>query len=515
MLQQTDLLFHMNIIPKTKEPNMINFFVCPNFFTLICLGMINWYATHGTSMNNTNPLLSGDNKGYASQLFEYWLNGGALPGKGPFVAAFAQANCGDASPNTDGAKCQDTGLPCQMENSTCNGRSQLCYASGPGKDMMESTKIIGEKQFEKAWELYFDTSNQVKLSGPVQYRMQYVEIANFTFPHPNGEYVTTCEPALGYSFAAGTTDGPGAFDFTQGMTEGNSFWNTIVGSIREPRSDVQKCQNPKPILLDTGNYNYPYPWHPRIVDTQIGRIGSFFIAAVPGEFTSMAGRRLKDKIIQKASDHGLHDSIAVIAGLSNVYSHYITTFEEYQVQRYEGASTLFGPNTHEAYMYQYAYLFESMATGSTLDKGPLPPDLLDEQVCFLPRHHYDTTYKNKIFGSVLSQPYPYIYKGETQVAVFVAGNPRNDVRLGDTFLTVERKVNSSYWETIATDASWETRIKHFGNVTLFSTGKKKGYDGVTQEFMVSDPSSSRFEPKENFRPPISTDPFGWVKHYFG
>ena len=26
----------------------------------------------------------------------------------------------------------------------------------------------------------------------------------------------TCKPAMGYSFAAGTTDGPGAFDFTQG-----------------------------------------------------------------------------------------------------------------------------------------------------------------------------------------------------------------------------------------------------------------------------------------------------------
>ena len=32
---------------------------------------------------------------------------------------------------------------------------------------------------------------------------------------PNGKSSTTCPAALGYSFAAGTTDGPGAFDFTQ------------------------------------------------------------------------------------------------------------------------------------------------------------------------------------------------------------------------------------------------------------------------------------------------------------
>lgn len=32
---------------------------------------------------------------------------------------------------------------------------------------------------------------------------------------PNGNISHTCPAALGYSFAAGTTDGPGQFDFTQ------------------------------------------------------------------------------------------------------------------------------------------------------------------------------------------------------------------------------------------------------------------------------------------------------------
>jgi hypothetical protein len=34
------------------------------------LGAVNWFAVHGTSMNNTNRLISGDNKGVASSLFE-------------------------------------------------------------------------------------------------------------------------------------------------------------------------------------------------------------------------------------------------------------------------------------------------------------------------------------------------------------------------------------------------------------------------------------------------------------
>ncbi len=46
------------------------------------MGMINWFAVHPTSMNNTNRLISGDNKGYASQLFEKHINGKDIrPGK--------------------------------------------------------------------------------------------------------------------------------------------------------------------------------------------------------------------------------------------------------------------------------------------------------------------------------------------------------------------------------------------------------------------------------------------------
>lgn len=53
----------------------------------------------------------------------------------------------------------------------------------------------------------------------------------------------------------------------------------------------------------------------------------------------MAGRRLRDAVkAVLTGDNGgefgrnLH---VVIAGLTNTYSQYVTTFEEYEVQRYE------------------------------------------------------------------------------------------------------------------------------------------------------------------------------------
>ena len=46
------------------------------------IAMLNWFAVHGTSMNNSNHLISSDNKGYAALLFEQRMNPErTLPGK--------------------------------------------------------------------------------------------------------------------------------------------------------------------------------------------------------------------------------------------------------------------------------------------------------------------------------------------------------------------------------------------------------------------------------------------------
>lgn len=144
------------------------------------LGVINWFAVHPTSMNNTNRLLSGDNKGYASMLFEYQMNPSARPGKGDFVAAFAASNLGDVSPNTKGPKCIDTGLDCDLEASTCGGYVQKCIAFGPGKDMEESTEIIGRKQYEVANKLFQDADGVAEqLKGDVKFIHQYINMSNY------------------------------------------------------------------------------------------------------------------------------------------------------------------------------------------------------------------------------------------------------------------------------------------------------------------------------------------------
>ncbi|XP_057378425.1 uncharacterized protein LOC130700406 [Daphnia carinata] len=484
------------------------------------MGIINWYAVHCTSMNNTNPFISSDNKGYAGLLFEGAVNGvDIMPGKGPFVAAFASSNLGDVSPNTMGAKCIDTGLPCDFVSSTCNGRTQKCIAFGPGKDMVDSTRIIGEKQFQKAWGMFEKDNSQLEaLEGPVQYTHQFVNMTDYQveIDDPvNGPTMTKlCKPAMGYSFAAGTTDGPGAFDFTQGTTSENSFWNLVGSALVKPSEDVKRCHSPKPVLLSTGEITWPYDWHPSIVETQVLRIGQLLIAAVPGEFTTMAGRRLREALNAEASNNGGGSNVkTVIAGLSNVYTHYITTFEEYQVQRYEGASTIYGPHTLSAYLDQYKKLTRAIFKNEILSDGPPPPFLLDKQISLVPGVVFDKPAFKRLFGDCVVQPYPFVRPSETVTATFVAGHPRNNLMLEDTFMKVEAKQTDGSWKVIRTDAHFDTfffwertsgvgqseahlrwivpadtpegeyRISHFGYYKKIN-GKGVAYNGTTQSFMV-------------------------------
>lgn len=57
---------------------------------------------------------------------------------------------------------------------------------------------------------------------------------------------------MGYSFAAGTVDGPGAFSFQQGTTSSNPMWNFVRDVLAKPTEEDIECQAPKPILLATG-----------------------------------------------------------------------------------------------------------------------------------------------------------------------------------------------------------------------------------------------------------------------
>eukprot|EP00252_Welwitschia_mirabilis_P012406 TRINITY_DN2744_c0_g1_i1.p1 TRINITY_DN2744_c0_g1~~TRINITY_DN2744_c0_g1_i1.p1 ORF type:complete len:766 (-),score=116.78 TRINITY_DN2744_c0_g1_i1:252-2549(-) len=482
------------------------------------VGSFNWFATHGTSMGRTNSLISGDNKGAAARFMEDWYNKNnndkasfksqtgssefmsywkhlyskissfishkarslrgdtsskisTMPSRirqsdqPTFVAAFCQSNCGDVSPNVLGAFCTDTGLPCDFNHSTCNGKNELCYGRGPGyPDEFESTRIIGDRQFKKAAELFNNATE--RLSGKIDYRHVYLDFSKLEVKITKDgteEIVKTCPAAMGFAFAAGTTDGPGAFDFTQGDNTGNAFWKIVRDFLKKPGKEQVNCQKPKPILLDTGEMTLPYDWAPSILPLQILRIGQFVILSVPGEFTTMAGRRLRNAVKEVLIKYGQgefgNNTHIVIAGLTNTYSQYVTTYEEYQIQRYEGASTLYGPHTLSAYIQEFTKLAEMMLNGTTQDSGLSPPDLLDKQISLLTPVVWDTTPLTAKFGDVKQDVSKHPYKSGDKVEVtFWSACPRNDLMTEGTFALVEILGSHDQWVGVYDDDDFSLRF---------------------------------------------------------
>lgn len=437
-------------------------------------GFLSFFAVHGTSLFQNNTLVSTDNKGMAAFLYEASVQPDAAPGKNTFVAGFVQANVGDTTPNTLGAFCESPGKPwdgqpCEYKTSTCGNVTQGCHGRGPGFRIsdFESNRIIGENQFLGAKKL-MDGNSLASIKGAVRSLHTYVNMSSYSFPLANGTTVHTCPPAMGYSFAGGTSDGPGAFDFTQGETADgtqNPFWEVVKGIVTAPPTEEQKrCHYPKPILLNTGYTKFPYAWQPDIVDIQMMRVGQFVVLVVPGEFTTMAGRRLRESVRAQLISSGVigNDAYVVLAGPANTYSHYVTTREEYGVQRYEGASTIYGPFTLEAYQNLYTGLVSYLGDGATTSPptGPIPEDLTKKAISLQTGVVFDAAPIGKSFGSVLTDVNKTTaYKrGERVTATFQAANPRNNLRLEGTFLTIDRPTGSN-WTTHRTDSHPSTKFR--------------------------------------------------------
>lgn len=489
------------------------------------VGMFSWFPVHPTNMNRSNTLISADNKGLASVLFERWgaeQQGQTTPRSSnrstaagpPFVAAFAQAHQGDISPNVGqadeqpGALCIDgpnVGLPCEPFSSTCpdeNGEPTvaLCIARGPGPDgeIFSSTRIMAQRQFDAALLAYGASTELPPDQGDsVSYVHQFVDMSDIEIPGVG----RTCKAAMGYSFAAGTTDGPGVEAIAQrgqGMTEGVPLWDLIrdvlvlLVASSPPTAADYECHSPKPVLLPTGWMDVPYAWHPSIVDIQLLRVGGLVLVMAPAEFTTMAGRRLRARVEEALRANGLAQPKVVIAGVSNVYTHYVVTPEEYEAQRYEAASTLFGKHTLSAYIQQFVGLVPALLDGTPVEPGPAPPDLLPLSWVTLEPPPPDWLPSGAEFGTVITEPAQEFvigagYGGATRArqpppprpgtaaantaghsmpldrqfarASFYGANPRNDMRLGGTFLRVEKFVAGGGWEPVADDDDDLTRMK--------------------------------------------------------
>ncbi len=405
------------------------------------IGMINWFATHSTSIGNSNELITGDHKGLASYSFEteyknndYNSYMGEVNPADTFVAVFAQAEAGDVSPN-------------------------IPWGYPDGVSDYENMEIIAARQLEKAKDLYQNAAN--KLTGSVDYRHKFVDFSRVCI-HPNHQKwgdgqrrLHTCKAAIGFSKLAGSKeDGIGLPFVPEGMTyDGVKFPKiTLI-------PEMQRCHKEKRILLPTGSMKplSDIPWTPQILPVQIIRIGNLALLALPFECSTMSGRRLNKTVEDDLASTGINH--IVVSSLSNACAGYMTTREEYSAQHYEGASTHFGPFSLMACQQIFKELSESMAGGTTVPPGEQPPDLSSEQkIKVKTRVCWDIKPLFKNFGDVHKEPKLSYKRCQTVSVVFWGGNPRNNFMTQDSFLVVERK-SGGVWERVSHDWDPETRFR--------------------------------------------------------
>lgn len=396
------------------------------------IGMLNWYALHPTAMNFYNRLISGDHKGYAALTMEQ-LQGTSYRDKNDFVAAFAQADPGDVTPNTN------------LNN------------TGPGATDVETTQIMGDRQLQVALQLF--NHAEEALHGPIETRQVYVDLSDYSIEDSFTQSgpQKTCPSAYGYSFAGGSSeDGGGHFLFREGMTEQSWFLDFLIGWLTgAPKwsEAVKDCQAPKPILFETGS-GMP-PLQSQIRSITLARIGQLVILAMPTEVATMSGRRLRDTVINQLGDWAQH---IVLAGYSNGYAGYITTPEEYLVQQYEAGHTLHGRWTLPAYQQIVSHLAEALENDRIIESAIRYDDWRGKS----PESPLNSTISPPPIGSRYGDPLPQqqiqYQQGDTVIAEFWSSNPNRNYRADNNYMLVERKVAGD-WQTIASDSDWNTTVR--------------------------------------------------------
>lgn len=327
------------------------------------LAVLNWYGIHPTNRGQKNTLINGDNKGYASFLFEQAMKSDDTAPE-TFIAAFANSSCGDVSGNVEFGTIPD------------------------GIKDKENMELHGSKQFHKAQELFNLATEE--LTGNIDYRHTRVDMSQIEIEHQPGK--RTYPGALGLSFTTGSSE-----DSIPRIKIGNSSFNSIQlqeGLVKDRLSPWEKLvqgiatmalgiifgrtknsqefiegHSPKPIILATGLFDAPIT--PNVLPLQIIKIGNLVLSAIPGEITTMAGRRLTDTILTELKDLGVNH--LTLATYSNDYALYITTKEEYEKQHYEGAATLFGPYTLMAYQQEFRKLASALKNGVKIDSRQHTP----------------------------------------------------------------------------------------------------------------------------------------------
>jgi neutral ceramidase len=142
--------------------------------------------------------------------------------------------------------------------------------------------------------------------------------------------------------------------FRPGTPKGGSAGRSAGRSTDRPQGGKWVLGGPFQRLI------VPPRTFPRVLPLQVLRIGPVALVGLPFELTVETGRHIESAVLGRVGGGGGADGIdrVIVTSVANEYAGYCTTPEEYALQHYEGAHTLYGPDTQPFLTWHVAALAE-------------------------------------------------------------------------------------------------------------------------------------------------------------
>jgi neutral ceramidase len=323
------------------------------------IGSIAFFAMHPTVLPNTNRHYGADAFGVAVRLVDRELeqqwahvssdtgarcyrreiegNACLLARSGDPVHAIVNTNFGDVTPDRSlGTAVEAVGLGERLASSVWAAHCADGGCPGASSRSASEGRDAPEPKAE-SWR------------SRVQLDLRYVEVnlpgaRLLAYPPGVREPALCSEAALGLRSIRGAADHPSIMEWL------------LPGSVNTADYDATDCQAPKvtSFLLRGG--------FPEQLPLTLARLDNTLVSFVPGEATIQAGEEINASVRAVGSALGLGSNAdAVVSGIANGYIQYLATQHEYQLQRYEGSSTLYGPSSVTYLAQVFHHLARHMA----------------------------------------------------------------------------------------------------------------------------------------------------------
>ena len=365
------------------------------------IGVWSNFAIHETSFGDENLLFSGDNAAFTERIVEQKIRRRArrrgTPARRPktVVNVWTNSNEGDISPD---------GAPYKV------GEESLQY---PGeKNSFPGAHMAGLKVARGVLRAWRRAGKAMATDVPLDSRLGYIA---FDGEEADGEPVGP-NAVLGSGGIVAEDGTCAPFDNAAGPGQGMKMF--LLGG---PGDSLVPGTQPVSVM----------------------RIGALAITAFPSEVTKQMGLRIRNAV--QAASNGMYEKV-VLSGLTNGYSSYTATPEEYDACHYEGSFTLFGRRQGPLYRDVALAISQALLDGEPYAGDPEPEYRVAEGGADPEPEPTPNA------GTPVEQPQKTVVRYGRATFSWNGGHPSIDAPPGKRLVTTQRLGRAGKrWRRVATD----------------------------------------------------------------